>query len=120
MTVDNVLRSGAFFVVDAGGALQDRLSAGVESGEEGYAVATLPRPGSPSDALIRGGRNLGRVEVYDPATNRSVQVTFAGAEGSIGRAVALSEPLANGTRRLFVSEPGHRNSRGRILIYSIR
>ena len=55
-----------------------------------------------------------------PTLNRTTQVAWAGAGTSFGRVVAVSAPLANGTRRLFVAEPSNRNARGRVLIYSIR
>jgi hypothetical protein len=112
--------SGIVYLADTAGGIGARLSAGVVNGEQGVGLATLPRPGAAQDAVVMGGRALGRVEVFDPALNRTTQVTWPEAGTSLGRSVAVSAPLANGTRRLFVAEPSSRNARGRVLIYSIR
>ena len=117
---NNTALSGVVFVTDVLGVVRQRLSAATVNAEQGLALGVLPRPGAAADALIMGGRSLGRVDLYDPALNRTVQATWMAAGTSIGRAVAVSAPLANGTRRLFVSEPSHRNARGRVLIYSVR
>jgi hypothetical protein len=112
--------SGVVYLEDTAGGVGNRLSGGVVNGEQGVGLATLPRPAAAQDAVVMGGQAMGRVDIYDPALNRTSQVTWMGAGTSFGRVVAVSAPLANGTRRLFVAEPSSRNARGRVLIYSIR
>ena len=119
-TFGGAATAGVVFLQDALGAVVSRLSDAFATGEEGYGLAVMARPAAQTDALIIGGRMLGHLDAYDPGTSRTIQVTEVDAATSYGRAFALSEPLANGTRRLFVGEPGYRNGRGRVFIYSIR
>jgi hypothetical protein len=116
----NANASGLVALTDPSGVVRQRLSAGVVNGEQGRQVVTLPRPGAAADAILMGGWMLGRVEAYDPATNRSSQITAPGVGTGYGRTLELSEPLPDGTRRLFVAEPNHRQGRGRVFIYSVR
>jgi hypothetical protein len=116
----NTNGSGLVALTDLAGAVRQRLSVAVVNAEQGRQVVTLPRPAAAADALLMGGWLLGRVEAYDAATNRSTQITAPGVASGYGRTLALSDPLPDGTRRLFVAEPNHRQGRGRIFVYSIR
>ncbi|MCK6574655.1 hypothetical protein L6V77_26575, partial [Myxococcota bacterium] len=116
----NTNNAGLVALTDTTGVVRQRLSAGVVNAEQGRQVVTLPRPGAAADIVLMGAWTLGRVETYDPALNRTAQITAPGARTGYGRTLALSEALPDGTRRLFVAEPNHREGRGRVFVYSVR
>ena len=101
------------------GSPDGQYSAGVAEAEQGRALATLPRPEALTDALVVGASDLGTLHIVDRGGNVVRPVSIDDAAG-FGWALAISEPLADGTRRLFVGEPGYSNQSGRIHIYSVR
>ena len=115
----DLVRSGVVHFFRPDGAQDGEYSAGVAGAEQGRALAALPRPDALTDALVVGASDLGTVHIVDRGGNVVRPVSMDGTDG-FGWALAVTEPLADGTRRLFVGEPGFADDSGRIHVYSVR
>ena len=102
------------------------LSTGGRNDGQGAALATLPRAQGP-DALVVGSAATEEVEIWllrvrddDAVIEERIPVTRQGVGSSFGRAVVVSEPAADGTRRLFIGEPDAGRGQGTLHVFSIR
>ena len=93
---------------------------GVGGAHQGAALLVWPRPDRTSDLLVIGSRGLGRIDFFDADLGPVGAVAGSLAVGSsVGSAMSISGPLANGTRRLFVAGPSEAGGRGVVVIYSV-
>ncbi|MCB9525918.1 MAG: putative metal-binding motif-containing protein [Myxococcales bacterium] len=113
-------RDGAVFLLyPSNGAFQlEAITVGEADDQVGQSLAVLPQAGLPADTLFVGTRGSDYVQVLD--RGRDALRILADGGGSFGRAVSITGPLPDGTRRLFVGEPAHDGDRGRIWVYSVR
>jgi len=103
------------------------LRTGQRNDGQGHTLSTLPRVGEP-DHLIVGSDSTDTVEIWrlavrndgDFSIDETFTVTREGVEDSFGRAIVLSEPAGDGTRRLFIGEPEANRGLGAIHVFSIR
>ena len=103
------------------------LRTGQRNDGQGHVLSTFPRMGEP-DRLIVGSESDDAVEIWRLGVrndgtfsiDENISVTREGVEDSFGRAFALSEPAADGTRRLFIGEPDADRGLGAIHVFSIR
>ena len=110
--------AGVIYFYNLEGEAFASYTAGVEGAEQGQSLAALPRPDDAADALAVGAANLRRVDVLHRATG-AVRSISEDSDG-FGKTLIITEPGADGTRRLFVGAPDHRGDRGHVYVYSIR
>lgn len=119
-------QTGAVWVYAGGLPVSGALANGGRNARQGHRLAVLPRPAADRDALVVAGWRMTEARIWTfvravdgrPVIATSTVVRVAGAQTGFGRALAVSEPGVDGTRRLFVGEPV--GGGGRVHVFRVR
>ncbi len=121
-------QGGGVYLYDADGVgVGGLLSNGGRGDRLGHRLAALPRPDADRDALILTGEAMRELRIWEllrgadgrPVIATSTPVRADGARDGFGKGLALGDVGADGTRRLFVGEPGAMGG-GRVYVFSVR
>jgi hypothetical protein len=122
------VQTGAVYVYgEAGLPLSAPLANAGRNARQGHRLVVLPRPAADRDMLIVAGERMNELRVWTfvraldgrPVIATTTPIRADGAANGFGSALALTPPAADGTRRLFVGEPGAGNG-GRVVVFRVR